>query len=63
MIIDDLHRTKFKFWIDQKFYRKTNVDCMNHVVNIIKRPSIAGLNKLNAMKVKKVFNTWISNQV
>src|SRR6266480_4068933 len=41
--------TKFKcdgsFGLIKKFYRKTTVDCVDHVVDVVKRSSIAGLNK------------------
>jgi hypothetical protein len=53
--------TKFKcdgsFGLIKKLYRKTTVDCVDHIVEVVKKSSIAGLNKLNAMTTEKVFNT------
>jgi len=41
--------TKFKcdgsFGLIKKLYRKTTVDCVNHIVEVVKRSSTAGLNK------------------
>ena len=41
--------TKFKcdgsFGLIKRLYRKTTVDCVDHVVNVVKRSSITGLNK------------------
>ncbi|CAG8622102.1 6135_t:CDS:2, partial [Ambispora leptoticha] len=41
--------TKFKcdgsFGLIKRLYRKTTVDCVDHVVEVVKRSSIAGLNK------------------
>src|ERR1700740_3245667 len=41
--------TKFKcdgnFGLIKRLYRKTTVDCVDHVVDVVKRSSIAGLNK------------------
>src|SRR3954466_7865788 len=41
--------TKFKcdssFGLVKRLYRKTTVDCVDHVVDVVKRSSIAGLNK------------------
>jgi hypothetical protein len=42
--------TKFKcdgsFDLIKRLYRKTTVDCVDHVVDVVKRSSIAGLNKV-----------------
>ena len=41
--------TKFKcdgsFGLIKKLYRKTTVDCVDHIVEVVKKSSIAGLNK------------------
>ena len=41
--------TKFKcdgsFVLIQKLYRKTTVDCVNHIVEVVKKSSTAGLSK------------------
>jgi hypothetical protein len=41
--------TKFKcdgsFGLIKRLYRKTAVDCVDHIVDVVKRSSIAGLNK------------------
>ena len=41
--------TKFKyngsFGLIKKLYRKTTVDCIDHIVEVMKKLSIAGLNK------------------
>ena len=41
--------TKFKcdgsFGLIKKLYRKTTVDCVNHIVEVVKKSSAAGLNK------------------
>ena len=41
--------TKFKcdgsFGLVKKLYRKTSVDCVDHIVEVVKRSSTAGLNK------------------
>src|SRR5947208_16501630 len=41
--------TKFKcdgsFGLIKKLYRKTTVDCVNHIVEVVKKSSTAGLNK------------------
>ncbi len=50
---------KFKcdsnFSIIKKFYRKTRVDCLGHVIEVVKRSSSAGLNKIQYYKGKKDF--------
>jgi hypothetical protein len=42
--------TKFKcdgsFGLIKRLYRKTTVDCVDHVVDVVKRSSISGLNKV-----------------
>jgi len=52
--------TKFKcdgsFGLIKKLYRKTTVDCVNHIIEVVKKSSTAGLTKLSAMKTEKVFN-------
>ena len=49
--------TKFKcdgsFGLIKKLYRRTRVDCLDHVVSVVKKSSPVGLNKT---KVEKVFN-------
>ena len=41
--------TKFtcdgSFGLIKKHYRKTTVDCVNHIVEVVKKSSAAGLNK------------------
>jgi len=41
--------TKFKcnssFGLIKKLYRKITVDCVDHIIEVIKKSSIAGLNK------------------
>ena len=41
--------TKFKcdgsFGLIKKLYRKTTVDCVDHIVEVVKKSSTAGLNK------------------
>ena len=55
--------TKFKcdgsFGLIKKLYRKTTVDCVQHIVEVVKKSSTAGLNKARVMKATKVFNIWI----
>ena len=52
--------TKFKcdgsFGLIKKLYRKTTVDCVDHIVEVVKRSSTAGLTRLSVMKTAKVFN-------
>jgi len=33
------------FGLIKKLYRKTTIDCVNHIVEVVKRSSTAGLNK------------------
>jgi hypothetical protein len=51
--------TKFKcdgsFGLIKKLYRKTTVDCVDHVVDVVKRSSIAGLNKARRYNGSKGF--------
>ena len=53
--------TKFEcdgsFGLIKKLYRKTMVDCVDHIVEVVKRSSTAGLNKLSVMTMGKVFST------
>src|SRR6266498_1971444 len=51
--------TKFKcdssFGLIKKLYRKTTVDCINHIVKVIKTSSISGLNKTQRYNTGKDF--------
>ena len=51
--------TKFKcdgsFGLIKRLYRNTTVDCVDHVVDVVKRSSIAGLNKARRYNIKMVF--------
>src|SRR5207253_6713285 len=51
--------TKFKcdgsFGLIKKLYRKTSVDCVDHVVDVVKRSSPAGLNKAQCYEGGKGF--------
>ena len=51
--------TKFKcdgsFGLIKKLYRKTRVDCVDHVVEVVKRSSPAGLNKAQCYEGGKGF--------
>jgi hypothetical protein len=51
--------TKFKcdgsFGLIKKLYRKTTVDCVNHIVEVVKRSSTAGLNKAQCYEDGKGF--------
>ena len=53
--------TKFKcdgsFGLIKKLYRKTIVDCVNHIVEVVKKSSTAGLSKTQCYKMEKAFNT------
>ena len=55
--------TKFKcdgnFGPIKKLYRKTTVNCVDHIVEVVKRSSTAGLNKAQRYDNGKGFNTWI----
>ena len=50
---------KFKcdgsFGLIKKFYRKTRVDCVDHVVDVVKRSSPEGLNKTQCYESGKGF--------
>ena len=54
-----LGHTKFKcdgsFGLIKKLYRKTRVDCLDHVVEVIKKYSPAGLNKAQCYEGGKGF--------
>src|SRR5215469_14576124 len=51
--------TKFKcdgsFGLIKRLYRNTTVDCVDHVVEVVKRSSIAGLNKARRYNGKEGF--------
>ena len=51
--------TKFKcdgsFGLIKKLYRKTTVDCVNHIAEVVKKSSPAGLNKAQCYKGGKGF--------
>ena len=51
--------TKFKcdgrFGLIKKLYRKTTVDCIDHIVEVVKRLSTAGLNKVQCYENSKGF--------
>src|SRR2546430_17683840 len=51
--------TKFKcdgnFGMIKKLYRRTRVDCLDHVVEVIKKSSTAGLNKAQCYEGGKGF--------
>ena len=51
--------TKFKcdgsFGLIKKLYRKTSVDCVDHVVEVVKRSSPTGLNKVQCYEDGKGF--------
>ena len=55
--------TKFKcdgsFGLIKKLYRKTTVDCVNHIVEVVKKSSTMGLNKAQCYDNEKVFSIWI----
>src|SRR5215204_4617626 len=59
--------TKFKcdgsFGLIKKLYRKTTVDCVNHIVEVVKRSSIAGLNKAQSYENGKGFQYLDLNSV
>ena len=50
--------TKFKcdgsFGLIKKLYRKTTVDCVDHIVNVVKKSSTAGLNKTQCYDNKRL---------
>src|SRR5207247_1609888 len=59
--------TKFKcdgsFGLIKKLYRKTTVDCMNHIVEVVKRSSTDGLNKVRCYDNGKGFQYLDLNSV
>ena len=59
--------TKFKcdgsFGLIKKLYRKTTVDCVNHIVDVVKRSSTAGLNKAQRYDNRKGFQYLDLNSV
>ena len=59
--------TKFKcdgsFGLIKKFYRKTTVDCVDHIVEVVKKSSTAGLNKSQCYENGKGFQYLDLNSV
>src|SRR5438105_12202240 len=59
--------TKFKcdgsFGLIKKLYRKTTVDCVDHIVEVVKRSSTAGLNKAQCYDNGKGFQYLDLNYV
>ena len=59
--------TKFKcdgsFGLIKKLYRKTTVDCVDHIVEVVKRSSTAGLNKAQCYENGKGFQYLDLNSV
>src|SRR5438128_6762492 len=59
--------TKFKcdgnFGLIKKLYRKTTVDCVNHIVEIVKKSSTTGLNKAQRYDNGKGFQYLDLNSV
>ena len=59
--------TKFKcdgsFGLIKKLYRKMTVDCVNHIVEVVKRSSTAGLNKAQRYDNGKGFQYLDLNSV
>src|SRR5689334_24162394 len=59
--------TKFKcdgsFGLIKKLYRKTTVDCVDHIVEVVKRSSTAGLNKTQCYDNGKGFQYLDLNSV
>ena len=59
--------TKFKcdgrFGLIKKLYRKTTVDCINHIVEVVKKSSSAGLNKVQCYENGKGFQYLDFNSV
>ena len=55
--------TKFKcdgsFGLIKKLYRKTTVDCVSHIVEVVEKSSSAGLNKPQCYENKN--NTTVSS--
>ena len=52
--------TKFKcdgsFGLIKKLYRKTTVNCVNDIAEVVKKSSTTGLNKASVMTMEKPFN-------
>ena len=59
--------TKFKcdgsFGLIKKLYRKMTVDCVDHIVEVVKRSSTAGLNKAQCYENGKGFQYLDLNSV
>src|SRR5581483_10044532 len=59
--------TKFKcdgsFGLIKKLYRKTTVDCVDHIVEIVKKSSTTGLNKAQCYETGKGFQYLDLNSV
>src|SRR5881394_2669376 len=59
--------TKFKcdgsFGLIKKLYRKTTVDCVDHIVKVVKKSSTAGLNKAQCYGNGKGFQYLDFNSV
>ena len=59
--------TKFKcdgsFGLIKKLYRKTTVDCVDHIVEFVKKSSTAGLNKAQCYENGKGFQYLDLNSV
>ena len=59
--------TKFKcdgsFGLIKKLYRKTTVDCVDHIVKVVKNSSTAGLNKAQCYENGKGFQYLDLNSV
>ena len=59
--------TKFKcdgsFGLIKKLYRKTTVDCVDHIVEVVKKSSTAGLNKTQCYNNGKGFQYLDLNSV
>ena len=61
--------TKFKcdgsFGLIKKLYRKTTVDCVDHIVEVVKRSSTAGLNKAQCYDNGKGFQylQWVIKSI
>ena len=47
----------------KKLYRKTTIDCVNHIVKVVKRSSTAGLNKAQCYDNGKDFQYLDLNSV
>ena len=59
--------TKFKcdgsFGLIKKLYRKTSVECVDHIVEVVKKSSTAGLNKAQCYESGKGFQYLDLNSV